>query len=86
MRQLTIRGFDADLELEIQKTAESLDTSLNKAVLHSLRKGAGLMESPRRRVIGHRLDHLIGVWSQEEEQEFLDAIRGLDEVDPEMWR
>ena len=86
MRQMTIRGFDSELELAIRETAESLDTSLNKAVLHLLRKGAGLLERPKRRRIGNRLDHLFGAWTDEDVEEFREATRGLDEVDPEMWR
>ena len=86
MQQLTIRGFDADLERAIRETAEKQGTSLNRAVLHLLRKGAGLVAKPKRRTIGHRLDHLFGGWSEEDAQEFREATRGLDEIDPEMWQ
>jgi hypothetical protein len=60
--------------------------SLNQAALILLREGAGL-EAPRRAdVVGDSLDHLIGFWSEAEKSEFLQAISGLGEVDPSLWR
>lgn len=85
MQQLTIRGFEPELELAIKKTAERLGISLNKAVLYLLRKGSGLEKAPEAQRIGNRLDHLCGVWSEQDKAEFEEATRGLDEVDPEMW-
>ena len=83
MRQLTLRGFDNDLEHHIRATAEKLGVSLNKAVLHLLREGLEPPVEPK--TIGHRLDHLFGSWTERDEEEFLEAVSGLDQVDPEMW-
>jgi len=56
-------------------------------VLILLREEAGL-EAPRRRanVVGDSLDDLIGSWSKAEESELLQAIGGLEEIDPSLWR
>lgn len=85
MNQLTLRGFEPELELQIKKTAEALGTSLNKAVLHLLRKSSELERDIPPGVIGHRLDHLFGDWTDEEEQEFREAVRGLGDVEEQVW-
>lgn len=87
MKQLTVRGFDKDLERRLRDVAKTRGVSLNQAALILLREGAGL-EVPRRRanVVGDSLDDLIGSWSKAEEGEFLGAIGNLEEIDPSLWR
>jgi hypothetical protein len=87
VKQLTVRGFDKDLERRLRDVAKTRGVSLNQAALILLREGAGL-ESPRRRanVVGDSLDGLIGSWSTAEENEFLQAIEGFEEIDPSLWR
>jgi hypothetical protein len=87
MKQLTVRGFDKDLERRLRDVAKTRGVSLNQAVLILLREGAGL-ELPRRRAntVGDSLDDLIGSWSKAEESEFLQAISMLEEIDPSLWR
>ena len=87
MKQLTVRGFDKDLERRLRDVAKTRGVSLNQAALILLREGAGL-EMPRRRadMVGDSLDGLIGSWSKAEEIEFLQSIRVLEEVDPSLWR
>lgn len=87
MRQLTVRGFDKDLERRLREVAKARGVSLNQAALILLREGAGL-DAPRRRAntVGDSLDHLIGSWSETEEAEFLRAICDLEEIDPSLWR
>ena len=87
MKQLTVRGFDKDLERRLRDVAKTRGVSLNQAVLILLREGAGL-QLPRRRAntVGDSLDGLIGSWSKAEESEFLQAISVLEEIDPSLWR
>ena len=42
MKQLTVRGFDDDLERAIRQLARRERISLNQAALKLLRRGAGL--------------------------------------------
>jgi hypothetical protein len=87
MTQLTVRGFDKDLERRLREVARTRGVSLNQAALILLREGAGLGTSRRHAgVVGESLDHLIGCWSEEEAAEFLDTTRGLEEIDPSLWR
>lgn len=87
MRQLTLRGFDKELERRLREVAKTRGVSLNQAALILLREGAGLVE-PRRgaRAVGDSLDRLIGTWSVEEEAAFLEALRAFETVDPSLWR
>lgn len=86
MNQLTIRGFDGELERSIRQLAARDGISLNRAVLRLLRRGAGLGEPGQdANLVGGSLDHLIGTWSADEAAEFEDALRDLSRVDEAMW-
>ncbi len=85
MHQLTIRGFDMELERHLRRVAGSLDLSLNKAALYLMRKGAGLEDEPSADVVGDSVDHLIGTWTAEDETEFRAAIRGFERIDEDLW-
>ncbi len=80
MKQLTIRGFDSALQRHLHKLAQEEGLSLNKAALLLLRRGAGL-DSPKQsaNTVGDTLDHLIGTWSQEEEEAFLHTLAPLEQ-------
>lgn len=86
MKQLTIRGFDQELEQRLRELASEKQISLNRAALALMRRGAGLAD--RREStdsVGSALDSFIGVWSDDDEEEFLRAIEPLDRVDAEFW-
>ena len=87
MHQLTIRGFDEELELHIRQLASREGISLNRAVLRLLRRGAGLGErNGKPEVVGDSLDHLIGTWTAEEAAEIDRALDDLSRIDEEIWR
>lgn len=86
MKQLSLRGFDTELQHRLQKLAQQRGLSLNKAVLLLLRKGAGLEEDQKGgRVVGDSLDHLIGRWSEKEEKEFLARVEAFERIDAGLW-
>ena len=87
MKQITIRGFDPELERRVRELADREGISLNQAVLRLLRKGAGL-ERPKAKenVVGSSLDDLIGTWSDEEAQEVMDAVQDFETIDESLWR
>jgi hypothetical protein len=87
MEQLTIRGFDKELERRMLSLARSEGLSLNRAALRLMRRGAGLIEPGQRKdTIGDALDSLAGTWTAGEEEEFLEAIKPFATVDEEFWR
>jgi hypothetical protein len=87
LKQLTLRGFDAELERRIRHLAEEEGISLNKAALKLLRRGAGMpSKQSGRYCIANSLDEFIGDWSDEEADAILEAIEPFSEVDEEFWR
>lgn len=87
MNQLTIRGFDDQVERRLRELARERDISLNKAAVILLSRGAALEEpaafDPGR--VGNSLDSFAGVWTEEEEREFLASLAPLEQIDEELW-
>ncbi|MGH9320057.1 MAG: hypothetical protein ACRD21_24990 [Vicinamibacteria bacterium] len=87
VKQLTIRGFDEELERHIQRLARRESVSLNQAVLRLLRKGAGLGEGKDAAdVVGSSLDSFIGNWSDDEAEAVELALKDFEEIDESMWK
>lgn len=87
MDQLTIRGFDKELERRIRELARRERISLNQAVLRLVRKGAGLGgEAAQADVVGAALDAFIGTWSAAQAREIDSASACFEELDPSLWR
>lgn len=92
MKQLTLRGFDDELEREILRVADTYGISLNQAVLRLLRRAAGLEapQSPEGGVpgpprVGSALDRHFGTWTQEEAEELAEANRVFEQIDEDLW-
>jgi hypothetical protein len=86
MKQLTLRGFDKELERRLTQLAERENLSLNKTVLLLLRKVTGLEATAvRANRVGDSLDEFIGLWSPAEQQEFNAATRVFEEIDETLW-
>ncbi len=86
MQQLSLRGFDKELERRIRAMARKERISLNKAALKLMRQGAGIAESSDApATVGEALDSFIGKWTEQDERRLLDSIAGCEAVDPEPW-
>ena len=85
MKQLTVRGFGDDLILAIRRLANRDGTSLNRAAVKLLRRGAGLDDGPTADTVGSSLDHLIGSWSCAEADEIERALKHFEAIDEAMW-
>ena len=83
MSQLTLRGIDEELERRLRRIATEKAVSLNEAALYLMRRGAGLESDGSPAAIGHSLDHLMGLWSEEEAAEFAAATRDFEQIDEE---
>ena len=86
MKQLSLRGFDPQLEKRIREIARKEGISLNRATIRLAQKGAGLQEGGKSNIVGDSLDHLIGKWSAEESKRFLKKIKPLEQIDRTFWK
>ena len=86
MNQLTVRGFDKELERRLRQVAKEQGVSLNRAALILLREGAGLGQNRgTAHCVGDSLDALIGCWSADEEKAFRKATELFETIDPALW-
>ncbi|MDE2974922.1 MAG: hypothetical protein OXU64_09430 [Gemmatimonadota bacterium] len=84
MKQLTVRGLGDELTRAIRRLANRDGTSLNRAAVKLLRRGAGLA-GPGPDTVGSSLDHLIGTWNDAEAGEIESALRHFEGVDEALW-
>jgi len=85
--QLSLRGFDKELERKLRDLARRERLSFNKAALLLMRRGAGLTEtSPSPAVVGDALDRFIGRWSEADEKRILQSIAPCEAVDKALWK
>jgi len=87
LKQLTLRGFDSELERRLRLEARTGGMSLNQAALRLLRRGAGLgRERAAANEVGPALDHLIGTWSEADARCLQQATAVFERVDEEFWK
>jgi hypothetical protein len=81
---LTLRNLSGDLLRVLEETAIKNGTSLTRAALLLLEKGAGLRpeRGPQRQ---HWYDQFAGSWTAEEAAEFDAALAEQRKIDPEIW-
>jgi hypothetical protein len=85
LKQLTLRGFDKELERRLREQARADGVSLNRAALRLMRRGAGLDDAVPANAVGSALDYLIGTWSEAEERRLRDATAVFERVDEDLW-
>ncbi len=86
MHQITVRGFDDELNSSLRRLAKREGISLNQAALKLLRKGAGLSDSAAKvNTVDTSLDHLIGTWTQAEVDEMDAALEDFETIDEAAW-
>ena len=85
-KQLTLRGFDAELDRALRKEARATGLSLNQAAVKLLRRGAGLGPDTPASVVGDALDDLIGTWTDEEAERMAAATAVFERVDEDLWK
>jgi len=87
VKQITIRGIPADVEKAVKKEAARRKTSLNKALVSILERGAGNIAPQKRSPVQyHDLDHLAGLWAKEEAAEFDKALDAQRKIDEGLWK
>ncbi len=87
MKQITLRGIPVEVERIIKREAERKGLSLNKAFISLLEKTIGTKEKAQtRKPVHHDLDHLCGVWTRREAEEFIKQVEFQRTVDEDLWK
>jgi len=87
LKQITLRGIPADVERMIKREAEDKRLSLNKAFISFLEKATGRKEkAQKRKSLHHDLDHLCGIWTKREAEEFLKSVEFQRTIDEDLWK
>jgi len=88
MNAITVRNLPPAVARAVKEKARKEKLSLNKAIIKLLEEATGQRKDrPTKPVVHHDLDHLFGVWTKEEADEFdafLKEHRSI--LDPEMWK
>jgi hypothetical protein len=84
MKSITVHGIDPETEKLISQRAKSAGTSVNKVVKELLAKALGIgKDKPDHR--DEFLD-LFGVWTEDDEMRFLEAVKEFEIVRPGDWK
>jgi hypothetical protein len=87
LRQITLRGIPVEIERMIIKEAERKGLSLNKAFISLVEKATGTKEKmQKRKSIHHDLDHLCGIWTKRDAEEFTKNVEFQRTIDEGLWK
>ncbi len=87
MKQITLRGIPGDIERMIKREAERKGLGLNKAFISLFEKATGTKERvQKRKFLHHDLDHLCGIWTKREAEEFTKNVEFQRMVDEDLWK
>ena len=86
MSAITVRNLPPELARVIRQKAKREKVSLNRVVIGLLEEATGLGKNAKAEVLHHDLDHLAGVWSQEEYEEIMEAVKEQRQIESEMWK
>ena len=84
MKAITVRNLPPAVAKAVKEKARKEKLSLNRAIVSLLEEATGARRA--KTVLHHDLDHLAGRWSEQEYQQFMEALREQRQIDPEMWK
>ena len=86
MKQYTVRGLSRETERKIAREARAKGVSLNRAIV-SLIEGEGGSAGRRTGKSGHKdLDHLFGIWTEDDAGDFERDLELQRKVDEGLWK
>jgi hypothetical protein len=78
---LTVRKLPVELAAALECEKLRRGTSLNQTVIDLLRLSLGLSETR-----SNGIRQFAGTWTSEEQEEFLDGIKGFEQIEPDFWK
>lgn len=86
MGSLSIRGVDSHLASLLKEKAGAANKSVNQIVLEMLRKNVGLVKLKRYTAKYDDLDHLFGLWTEDEFKQIQKKIDSERQIDEDLWK
>jgi hypothetical protein len=85
MKAITLRNLPPELVERIEQESAQRGTSLNKTVIRLLEEALLRAATEQKHPVHHDLDSLAGSWSQQEADEFDQALGQQRSIDKELW-
>ena len=87
MTQLTVRGIDEDLHRALKEASARQEMSMNRYLVRVLNESVGQYQvaNSTKEQEYTDLDHLAGTWSEEDADEFDQALASQRVIDEAMW-
>lgn len=86
MKTITIRGIDDVISEKCKKIAKEEGKSVNQFVLDTLTERVGLKKTKKHTVVYNDMDHLFGIWSEEDYKVIQEKINSERNIDKELWK
>jgi plasmid stability protein len=86
MKTITVRGLDEIIAKNLKRMAGQNGKSVNQFVLDTLKERLGLKKEKKYTVIHHDMDHLFGIWSENEFKRIQGNIDSERKIDKELWK
>jgi hypothetical protein len=86
MKAMTIRGLDDNMAQKCKEMAKDEGKSLNQFVLDALRERLGLIKPKKYTATYHDMDHLFGIWSENDFNLIQKKIDSERKIDKELWQ
>jgi len=86
MKTITVRGLDETIKKNLKWMAGQNGKSVNQFVLDTLKERLGLKKEKKYTVVHHDMDHLFGIWSENEFKRIQGKIDSERKIDKELWK
>ena len=86
MKTITVRGLDEIIAKNLKRMAGQHGKSVDQFVLDTLKERLGLKKEIKYTVIHHDMDHLFGIWSENEFKRIQGNIDSERKIDKELWK
>ena len=86
MKTITLRGIDDALSKKPKQLVAREGKSINQFILDTLKERLGLQKQKKYTQVHHDMDHLFGIWSENEFTRIQGKIDSERTIDAEHWR
>jgi ribosomal protein S24E len=85
MKAITIRGIDSSVSEKLKQVAKNEKKSVNQLVLDMIKQNIGMQKRKKYTKKYNDLDHLFGIWTDDEFNKIQGVIDSQRKIDRELW-